>query len=70
VRGNGHPSGAYLDMVVEHVAVARSYRIISMAGTEGTVFQRLLVFTTARQRAPARFLARLLSRYPLDPDRG
>lgn len=56
-------------MVVEDVAVERSYQIVSPGGTDGTVFQRLLVFTTARRRAPAVILERLLARYPLDPAR-
>jgi len=67
VRNATTAAGAYVDMRVDDVAVVRSYQIVSGSGTVGTYFQRLLVFTTARQKAPPTVLDHLLSRYPVSP---
>jgi hypothetical protein len=42
----------------------RRYEIVSASGTHGTYLQRLLVFTTARKKAPAAIIDSLLRRFP------
>lgn len=41
----------------------RRYEIVSARGTNGTYLQRLLVFTTARKKAPDGVIDALLRRY-------
>lgn len=40
--------------------------IVSTRGTQGTYLQRLLVFTTARRKAPGTLLDVLLRRFHVD----
>lgn len=42
----------------------RRYEIVSAYGTRGTYLQRLLVFTTARKKAPVGIIDSLLRRFP------
>jgi hypothetical protein len=42
----------------------RRYEIVSACGTHGTYLQRLLVFTTARKKAPVGIIDSLLRRFP------
>ena len=49
--------------MVTPVKVWRRYKVVSLGGTQGTFFQRLLVFTTARQKAPAGILDSALRRH-------
>ena len=46
--------------------VWRRYQIVSTRGTQGTVLQRLLVFTTMRRKAPAGAIDSALRRYDID----
>jgi hypothetical protein len=48
---------------VEPIAVSRSYVIVSTRGTRGNVYQRLLVFTTARRKAPRSLVDPVVARY-------
>jgi hypothetical protein len=50
--------------MVDSVGVWRRYEIVSLHGTNGTYLQRLLVFTTARRKAPAGVIDCLLRRFP------
>lgn len=43
----------------------RQYEIVSAHGTHGTYLQRLLVFTTARKKAPVGIIDSLLRRFPM-----
>jgi hypothetical protein len=52
--------------MVKSVGVWRRYQIVSSSGTQGTYLQRLLVFTTARKRAPAGLIDALFRRYLVD----
>lgn len=52
--------------MVNPVRVWRRYQIVSACGTQGTLLQRLLVFTTARRKAPAGALDSALRRYHID----
>jgi hypothetical protein len=45
------------------VGVVRSYQILSPHGTDGNPYQRLLMFTTARRKAPAGLLGMVLARH-------
>jgi hypothetical protein len=49
------------------VGMWRSYEIVSSSGTQGTYFQRLLLFTTARKKAPDGLIEALFRRYLVDP---
>jgi hypothetical protein len=48
------------------VGVWRRYQIVSSSGTQGTYLQRLLVFTTARKKAPDGLIEALFRRYLVD----
>lgn len=50
--------------MVNVVGVWRRYEIVSVQGTHGTYLQRLLVFTTARRKAPEGVIDSLLRRFP------
>jgi hypothetical protein len=52
--------------MVNAVRVWRHYMIVSTRGTQGTYLQRLLVFTTARRKAPGTLLDVLLRRFHVD----
>jgi hypothetical protein len=47
----------------EPVGIVRSYQVMSCRGTYGNSYQRLLMFTTARRKAPAGLLQIVLARY-------
>jgi hypothetical protein len=53
--------------MLSSVGMWRSYEIVSSSGTQGTYFQRLLLFTTARKKAPDGLIEALFRRYLVDP---
>ena len=52
--------------MIHSVGVWRRYQIVSLHGTQGTYLQRLLVFTTARKKAPDGLIDALFRRYLVD----
>jgi hypothetical protein len=50
-------------LAVDPVGVLRSYEVVSTRGTRGNSYQRLLVFTTARRKAPDFLIRAVLARY-------
>jgi hypothetical protein len=51
--------------MVNVMGMWRRYEIVSAHGTHGTYLQRLLVFTTARKKAPEGIMDSLLRRFPV-----